>query len=201
MSQQASMKTSCQPLHSRHMYTSTLHSGVDLGITAGVDLSTREKRTIIHGIATGVPAHQLSQIEHAKSLVFKPNEPALQEKVTSLIMNTKIEKRHHVLPDFYTELPHMEDQLQAFQIYGSELAVSTAKKALAKCDVNAEDVGKVVFVCSTGIGSLDIEIIEELGIPSNVSRTNVSFMGCSAGFNGLSVVNDFCLSNPGKNAS
>jgi prepilin-type processing-associated H-X9-DG protein len=43
---------------------------------------------------------------------------------------------------------------------------------------------------------LDIELVHALGLPTNVQRTSINFMGCYAAFNALKVADAFCNASP-----
>jgi len=165
----------------------------------------KEIRTVIHAIETGVPHYSLSQKECFYKLLPDEilNDATKSNKAKSLFENIKIEKRHMTtgfLTSTLPTLPTMEEKMDVFFKEGGELAVTTARNALIKANVHPNDIENIVFVSSSGIGSpgIDATIIQELGLSPNVNRLNIGFVGCYGGLNGLSVVDEYCLSNPGK---
>lgn len=76
-----------------------------------------------------------------------------------------------------------------------------ARQALQEANLLPQDIHKVVFVSSTGIlaPSLDMEIIRQLQLPVTCERTNVLFMGCGAGINGIKQACDYLNANKNKN--
>jgi predicted naringenin-chalcone synthase len=69
------------------------------------------------------------------------------------------------------------------------LAMEAARKALADAGESAADITHLVTVSCTGFFSpgVDAAMIRELGIPRDVHRTHVGFMGCHGALNGLRV--------------
>jgi predicted naringenin-chalcone synthase len=59
---------------------------------------------------------------------------------------------------------------------------------------DAKSVTHLIVVCCTGMYApgLDIELVENLGLPTTVQRTCITFMGCYAAFNALKVADAFC---------
>ena len=166
-------------------------------------LPAPETKTIIHAVATGVPEFSLTQREYIDALMEK--EPVLsfvdKEKLTSLFMNTCINKRH--FSKCFNPVGNLssEEKTAMYVQEGTQLAVLTIRKALEKASMSIEDIGKIVLVSSTDMRSpgLDANIINELGLPRNISRTNISFTGCGGGLSGLSLLNDYSLAKPGGN--
>jgi predicted naringenin-chalcone synthase len=69
------------------------------------------------------------------------------------------------------------------------LAEAAAKEALTKIELSADCIENLVTVSCTGFFApgLDTQLIENLGLSRNISRTNVGFMGCHGAMNGLRV--------------
>ena len=164
-------------------------------------LPNRSTKTVIHSIATGVPENFQSQKEYISALVEK--EPVLDvidyKKLVSLFMNTSIEKRHFPKSSDKLRNSSIEERMNAFIKEGSELGISVANQALRKGNTKPEEIGKIVFVTSSELQSpgLDVVLIDKLGLPRNVSRTNINFRGCGGGLSGLTLADDYCIANPG----
>jgi len=168
-------------------------------------LKNQEIRTVIHGIETGVPETQMSQraLFHKLMPDKRMNQQNLEKlgKVSNMFNNAKIERRHVAASFLSKSMPTMGEKMDAYVEEGSKLAVVTAKKALDNANVNASDIENIVFVSSTGTVSpgLDATIIRELGLSHGIRRANIGFVGCYGGLKGLSLADDYCISNPGKN--
>ena len=87
-----------------------------------------------------------------------------------------------------------------FTIDGSELAVKVANQALKEANTKPEEIGKIVFATDAELQSPGVEVIliDELGLPRNVSKNTINLTGCGAGLSGLALLNDYCIANPGK---
>ena len=68
-----------------------------------------------------------------------------------------------------------------------ELVLRTALRALADSGLRLTDIGQVIIVSSTVLATpgLDVDLINELGLPRGVVRTAVNFSGCAAGIQAL----------------
>lgn len=188
----------------KETFNQTRHHYGTLVAPALVPKAKPQIRSVIHAIEIGLPENQLSQEDCL--IEFTPNE-ILEDvhkfkKVHSLYMNTQIESRHVTKSFMSGNIPFLEDKMEAYKKEGSALAIKTARKALAKANINPGDIGQIVFVSSTALASpgLDATIIEELGLSRNIKRTNIGFVGCSGGLNGLSLIDDYCVTKPGMYA-
>ena len=165
-------------------------------------LPKRSIKTIIQGIATGVPENFQSQAEYVTALMEK--EPVLDsidnEKLISLFMNSSIEKRHFSKSSGGLGNSSWEERMNAFTKDGTDLGVFVAMKAMKKANTRPGEIGKIVFVTSSELQSpgLDVVLIDKLGLPRNVSRDSVNFKGCGGGLSGLALINDYCIANPGN---
>ena len=69
------------------------------------------------------------------------------------------------------------------------LALQAARQALAKTNLPLDNIDNLVTVSCTGFFSpgLDTQLIEQLSLRREISRTHVGFMGCHGAMNGLRV--------------
>ncbi len=124
-----------------------------------------------------------------------------RRKLQALYRQTRIEKRHSVLPDFGREVgdfsffPNTTD-LEPFPTVGQRMqlyqreALPLALKAIQDClRGTSAPITHLVTVSCTGMYApgLDIELIDALNLPTTTSRTAINFMGCYGAFNGLKV--------------
>lgn len=125
-----------------------------------------------------------------------------------------IDQRFSVLEDFrydnpelFTFFPKNKDlipfpstkkRMEVFQTAGFELA----KNAISDCLQNAicypSEVTHLVLVSCTGMFApgLELKIIHELGLKSDIERYAIHFMGCYAAFNAIKLADKICQSNP-----
>jgi predicted naringenin-chalcone synthase len=128
-------------------------------------------------------------------------------KLRLLYRATGIQQRHSILPDFNAaheetllfnklSFPSVRQRMNLFR----EEARKLSKKAV--CETIDPDqynqITHLVTVSCTGMYApgLDIDLIEDLGLPTNVERTAINFMGCYAAFIALKTASQIVLSNP-----
>ena len=66
--------------------------------------------------------------------------------------------------------------------------------------INGNEITHLITVSCTGMSApgLDLQVMELMGLPQNVYRTSVNFMGCYAAIHGLKIADAICRSE--KNA-
>lgn len=170
--------------------------------------------TAITAIGTANPIHKQNQqvaVEIvATALQLKPAEKRL---LKSIYRSTGIETRHSVMGDFckqpgeYEFLPN-DPQLPfpttaaRMRIY-KEFALELSLAAIANCFAGLDrfdpkDITHVITVSCTGMYApgIDIEIVQELHLNSNVQRTAINFMGCYGAFNAIKIADAICKATP-----
>jgi alpha-pyrone synthase len=171
-------------------------------------------KTYISAIGTANPEHKIAQQDAARfmveSLALSQTE---QRKLKALYRLTGIKNRYSVLEDYsrnygnYRFFPNSEN-LEPFpgtqarmQVYGKEaarLGVAAIKNCLSQLkELDLQEITHLITVSCTGMYApgIDIEIVRDLGLPGNVRRTAINFMGCYAAFNALKMANDICRAN------
>lgn len=126
-----------------------------------------------------------------------------KQKLRRLYANSYIQTRHLAIPDFL-EQPETRFFTNSFATpiekrleHAIEIALpyvcDVAEKALKEANIEVDDVAQLVVVTSTAMGSPGIDqlIFQRLGLPNNVMRACVNFMGCAAGVTGLRMASDF----------
>ena len=119
----------------------------------------------------------------------------------ALYHQSGIDTRFSVIPDytrpahqwqFYppTEnlepFPSLEERMRWYQLYAAGLSVKAIHRCLdGKCRVG--EVTHLITVSCTGMSApgLDLELVEVLGLPPDVFRTSINFMGCYAAVHAL----------------
>lgn len=170
----------------------------------------------IYTIKTAVPKYELCQSQAAtfmhKHLTLTDRE---KEKLSHLFQATGIKKRYTVLSDYtknkiedYTffpknkalePFPSTQKRMLEYQKHALPLSVQ-ASSAIFDENIGVQNVTHVITVSCTGLYApgLDIELVQQLGIPKNAQRTAVQYMGCYAAFNALKLAYHIC--NSDKNA-
>ena len=163
--------------------------------------------TYLNEIGTAVPANEC-QRAFLDSLPAWIPEPAMTEKLQVIAKRSGIERRFTVLDHvigprgsgaFY-EIDNFPGTARRMEVYRREapgLAVK-AVRALEARDIDLDAVTHLVITSCTGFYApgLDVDLIRLLGLPRNVHRTIVGFMGCYAGITGLRTASDIVRANP-----
>ncbi len=166
--------------------------------------------TYITAIGTASPPHRYtqSQIADFMTRAMRLNDRD-SRKLRAIFQASGIDYRYSVLEDYglksgYTFFPDNEDlepfpttatRLAYFRKHALELSVQSVKNMFNELpQFNQHDVTHLITVTCTGLYApgLDIELVRELGMRSNINRTGINFMGCYAAFNALKVADAFC---------
>ncbi|MDQ7012861.1 MAG: type III polyketide synthase [Planctomycetota bacterium] len=94
--------------------------------------------------------------------------------------------------------PTTATRLARYREAAGVLASAASRDALAASEVLAERVTHLITVSCTGADSpgLTHDLIDQLGLSAQVSRTHVGFMGCHGAINGLAVGSAFVAADP-----
>jgi predicted naringenin-chalcone synthase len=166
----------------------------------------------IISIATAVPGYQHKQddILSFMQLVYTANE-ADKRKLRFLYRQSAIDTRYSVVPDYSLSAPDwqfypaseglepfptLEKRMEWFQTHAPQLSID----AITECAAGKlahKDITHLITVSCTGLSApgLDLQIAEQMGLPANIIRTSVNFMGCYAAIHALKIANAFCLAD------
>jgi len=163
-------------------------------------LSSSDPRVV--ATASGAPPHVIGPDETRCCIqrVFGDAYPDLQ-RAERMVDNTGIDERHLSLP-----LPDLlaDRSLTATQeIYAETvraLGRQTAEAALRSAELSADQVDCVIAVSCTGymIPSLDVYLVGDLGMRSDVRRLPITELGCGGGTAGLALAADYVRAHPGS---
>ena len=172
---------------------------------------------IIESIGTAVPRHSINQEDAAKFAGACCEEGVKKQKlVSALYRRAGVKNRHSVvlktstngksaLQDFYRPMqadsqrgPTTGRRMQRYRDSATELASQAIADALSKTETQANEITHLVTVSCSGFSApgFDIAMIREFGLPANVSRTHIGFMGCHGALNGLRVAKAFAEADP-----
>lgn len=157
-------------------------------------------------IETASPPYKATQ-EMTKAELKKRmgNKPAISRMIDMAANYSGIETRFFVVPDadqeardkFYSDgdsflKPETDRRMIEYEKWSKRLAKEAVQKLLDKNQIRASDIEKLITISCTGFFApgLDYHLINELGIPLNVKRTNIGFMGCAASLIGFNSVWD-----------
>jgi alpha-pyrone synthase len=169
--------------------------------------------TVLESIATANPPFEISQ---AQSLAFVARmeglSPSLRDRAAKIYANSSIDRRYTCIPDYLTEpanftfyppnwqlepSPSTADRNQRYTIYAAKITESAAQQAIQQAQLEPTEVTHLIVVSCTGFSApgLDIHLMQQLGLRSDIDRTLIGFMGCNAAFNGLKTAHAICQSH------
>jgi alpha-pyrone synthase len=170
--------------------------------------------TVLTSIATANPPFQLSQSQALGFMSQLTNlSPKLQERARKIYANSGIDQRYTCIPDYLTTpenfsfypqnwqldpTPGTHDRNQLYQTYAAKIAESAAEQAIQQAQLSPDAITHLIVVSCTGFSApgVDVHLIQQLGLRSDIDRTMIGFMGCYAAFNGLKTAHAICQSNP-----
>lgn len=171
---------------------------------------------LIRGLGVATPQLSITQAdaaEVAQTFVYGDQENA--NVLPMLFRLTKVKHRGSVLLEppngdryrqsFYPAAqtscdrgPTTAARIGRFEQEAPALALEASRLALADSEIPAEAISHLVTVSCTGFHApgVDIELIKQLGLPPDVGRVNVGFMGCHGALNGMRAVQAFVEADP-----
>lgn len=169
----------------------------------------------IISIGTAVPAykHRQEDILPFMQQIYAGGNQA-NRKLKFLYHQSGIGSRYSVIPDysrpaaeweFYppTEnlepFPSLEKRMEIFRQCAAPLSAKSIRRCL-EGRLELAEITHLITVSCTGMSApgLDLELVEELGMPLTVFRTSVNFMGCYAAVHALKLAD--ALARPGSGA-
>lgn len=172
-------------------------------------------------LGTAVPEHRGTQ---AQSLAFfsevlraRADLPARDRLLRYLEVASRrsgIATRHTVLSDYLKgdpsqfeffprhwtlePLPGTARRMKVYEAESPRLARRAAAAALAGASIAPAEVTHLLVTSCTGFFAPgpDLDLVEGLSLPRDVSRTIVGFMGCQAGFNGMRLADQIVRADP-----
>lgn len=174
----------------------------------------------LYGLGTALPAHSASQATVMRFMTraaraFGGAEGARAVPfIERLYSFSGIERRHSVLADYamtdastfeffpknraLEPFPGTARRLEIYERESLPLAEAAARAALARSGFAPEDVTHLIFTTCTGFFAPgpDLLLVERLGLGAGVSRVQVGFMGCYAGFTAIKLAADAVAADP-----
>jgi prepilin-type processing-associated H-X9-DG protein len=171
----------------------------------------------ILGIGTAVPELSIEQAEAAEAAGLLCGLTEKQRRLLpTLYRHAGVRKRHTVLltPEaqgqpggqvFYRSVeeggpdgPTTAARMRKYAESATGLATEACRKALADASLDAGSITHLITVSCSGFAApgVDIQLIGQLGLPAEVARTHVGFMGCHGALNALRVARAFVDANP-----
>lgn len=156
----------------------------------------------ITAIATAVPRYQQSQMQIYDVVRTMHAHTEEEDRVLRFMYKASgIETRYAAVPDFNidngrceilsgpranSETSGLEDRLKIYDSVAVDLSVEVIRKCLP-LQMEPASITHLITVSCTGMQApgLDLAIVKELNLRTNIYRTSVNFMGCYAAIHGL----------------
>lgn len=167
----------------------------------------------IISIGTALPAyrHRQKDILQFMQTVYGLGE-ADNRKLKFLYHQSSIDHRYSVVSDysrpvkdwkFYPHgenlepFPSLETRMTWYHKHAAPLSVDAIRNCL-EGQLHAKDITHLITVSCTGMSApgLDLQLMELMDLPRNISRSSVNFMGCYAAIHALKMADAFCVQQP-----
>lgn len=155
------------------------------------------------GLAAQVPnyVHDLDTVVDKARWWVRYFDAAFQDKVCKIFRNAGVNTRYTALPlDAIFEPLSFEEKNDLYKAHIVPLAEQALLKALAQAGLTPQDVDCIISTSCTGhmSPSLDVHLMNRLGMKPHVHRLPVMEMGCIGGTVGLSYVETYLRAYPNQ---
>lgn len=169
-----------------------------------------ENRSKIISIGTAVPDYKSRQETILEFMHHAYNEQVASRKLNMLFLQSGIDTRYSVVPDFlnrgqgalfqnWVEKPGIEKRTSEFKLHAKRIAEKAVKKVFnnIKTTVKSAEVTHLITVTCTGLYApgLDANLIEALELPDDIFHTSLNFLGCNAAFPALKIADSIIRSD------
>lgn len=170
----------------------------------------------IVSIGIGVPRykHRQEDLFEFADKVYSNTETE-SRKLKFLYRQSGISHRYSVVPDYSVvtaeriffpatdnlePFPSIERRMQLFNEHAAALSAKTIEECINN-KISKNEITHLITVSCTGMSApgIDLQVMEILGLPQNITRTSVNFMGCYAAVHGLKLANAFCNGDANAN--
>lgn len=169
------------------------------------------------GIQTSSPPYVVPQSRAAEELKRRMAvRPAVGRMIDSASAHSGIDTRRVVIPDasdpdaerFYPTSadeapPDTKRRMDLYKVWSRSLAVEAASRVLQATEISASNISRLITVSCTGFSApnFDETLISSLGLPPDVRRTHIGFMGCAASVVGMNSVLEALQASPEEGAT
>ena len=163
----------------------------------------------IQSIGTALPPYRHRQHDILQFMLnaYQP-EADDRRKISMLYERSGIETRYAVIPDYSSALkertfyaptsdlepfPGLNERMELYNTHATNLSIDAISDCLDELD-SVKDITCLITVSCTGMSApgLDISIMQRLGLPNNIQRSSVNFMGCYAAIHALKMADNIC---------
>jgi predicted naringenin-chalcone synthase len=174
----------------------------------------QSNRAFLHDVELAVPEHRYSQSEALEIMDrLHPFEGAAARKRRRIYENSGIEFRHSVFSEFKESVPEhalfrssdgtvvepsTADRNDLYVKEARRLSRSAVERLLERHEQLAGSITHLITVSCTGFSApgFDFYLVKDLGLPADVDRFHLGFMGCFAAFPALKLAKSICAADP-----
>ncbi len=142
-----------------------------------------QKDPVIAAVSTSFPNNIVDAEQTYQALVgLFPHEES--HFIRRLIQNSGVKQRHTALPpEDLLQLSNFSERNLVYDRIACEQALIASQRALASCEVQAQDIDAVIDVSCTGIRipALDVFLSRQLDLRPDVVKIPIGEAGCAAG--------------------
>lgn len=166
----------------------------------------------INHIGTANPTYKTNQMQIGQFMADALQMNELERHQLNVLYRASgIQTRYSVLEDyskadgykFYPNtldlepFPTVEKRMSIYEREAIELSKQAIQNTLPS-DFDLQSISHLITVSCTGMYApgIDIELIQQMGLPTNTQRTAINFMGCYAAFNALKSAYHIIKSEP-----
>jgi predicted naringenin-chalcone synthase len=171
----------------------------------------------LHAVGTALPENRYPQAYIREVMgAWIGGERRTDKLLDRVYRASGIDARYSVLNDFQPQRsaeqpspfftldgvfrsPSTGERNAIYTEHAPKLATAAARDALDHAgDIAPGDITHLITVSCTGFYTpgVDLHLVEALGLPSNVERYHLGFMGCFAAFPALRMARAFCAADP-----
>lgn len=154
----------------------------------------------IVSVGTAVPPFLMRQ-EEAKQLASEhfASNIANIPKYLQVFKNALVSERYFcVEPDWFHRDHSLAAKNRLYLEWAEKLSLAAIEKCLEDVGIAREEIDQFVFVSSSGIAtpSLDVAIINKLGLRTDIRRLPLFGLGCAGGAAGIALCNSLASASP-----
>ncbi|MEX0818179.1 MAG: type III polyketide synthase, partial [Pirellulaceae bacterium] len=166
----------------------------------------------ILGIGTAVPEHVMTQDEAlamSAQLICRTDREA--RLLRMMFRRAGVEKRHTCVPhrvayDWASDSAtpgasagrSTSERMRLYAAHAGPLAMRAAADSLSVAGVAPDAITHLITVSCTGFDApgIDVQLLEQLGLPRTTERLHVGYMGCHGALNGLRAARGLVAAEP-----